>query len=383
MQSRKRALVEDFASYRRDQLASGRFSFFRGKARFLDSHTLEVTQTETAQVIHLRARTSLIATGSRIEIAHFEGLAETACLDSDTMLSSESIPSSIVVLGGGAIALEAATFYSGLGSKVTLLQRSNQVLTDMDQDVSDAVQSGLAKQGVQIQTNVHLQRFETEGQLKHVHFEQLGHSQSVAAQEILYALGRRPMLEGLGIEEAGVDLLDGRCSVKTTQQTSQPHIFAAGDVCGPHEVVHIAIQQGELAARNAHSLLRNPETSLEHIDYRLKLFAVFSNPGVATVGLSEKEAAKLKIPTRSASYPFGDHGKSMLEGHTDGFVKLTVHEESREILGGAVVGPEASELIHEIVVAMAFRATAGALAQIPHYHPTLSEIWTYPAEELA
>jgi pyruvate/2-oxoglutarate dehydrogenase complex dihydrolipoamide dehydrogenase (E3) component len=148
--------------------------------------------------------------------------------------------------------------------------------------------------------------------------------------------------------------------------------------------VHIAIQQGEIAARNA-SRLQGGESSeaLEHMDYRLKLFGVFTHPQVAMVGLTEREAADAGIPFVEAKYPFNDHGKSMVMGEMHGFVKLIAHKETREILGAAVVGPEAVELIHEVVVAMRFRATAGQLATVPHYHPTLSEIWTYPAEALA
>lgn len=119
------------------------------------------------------------------------------------------------------------------------------------------------------------------------------------------------------------------------------------------------------------------------MDYRLRLFAVFTQPQLAFVGLTEREAQEQNIPIRSASYPFADHGKSLVRGEPEGFVKLIAHDQTREILGGAVVGPEGAELIHEIVVAMYFRASASQLATVPHYHPTLSEIWTYPAEELA
>jgi pyruvate/2-oxoglutarate dehydrogenase complex dihydrolipoamide dehydrogenase (E3) component len=168
-----------------------------------------------------------------------------------------------------------------------------------------------------------------------------------------------------------------------SQQSQVGHIFAAGDVCGPHQIVHIAVQQGELAARNAARLLGRQKGEMEKMDYTLKLFAVFSHPEVATVGLTEREATLLRYDFLAAKYAFSDHGKSMVRGETHGFVKLIAAKDTRRILGAACVGPEASELIHEIVVAMNFGATAGALARVPHYHPTLSEIWTYPAEELA
>jgi pyruvate/2-oxoglutarate dehydrogenase complex dihydrolipoamide dehydrogenase (E3) component len=147
--------------------------------------------------------------------------------------------------------------------------------------------------------------------------------------------------------------------------------------------VHVAIQQGEIAARNAARLIRGSAEPLERMDYALKLFAVFTQPEVAAVGRTEWEAADDECDVLVSRYPFIDHGKSLVRGETDGFVKLIVERESRKILGASVIGPDASELIHEIAVAMHFRATAGDLARVPHYHPTLSEIWTYPAEELA
>ena len=119
------------------------------------------------------------------------------------------------------------------------------------------------------------------------------------------------------------------------------------------------------------------------IDYRLKMFIMFPEPQIAMVGITEREAAEQGLEVRVARHPFHDHGKSIIRGEVEGFVKLIVDAKNGEIVGGAVIGPEASELIHEITVAMHFHSTAATLASIPHYHPTLSEIWTYPAEELA
>ncbi len=147
--------------------------------------------------------------------------------------------------------------------------------------------------------------------------------------------------------------------------------------------MHIAIQQGEIAARNAALLLQNKSSSLETADYRLKLYVVFTDPEVAVVGLNEEECEARHIPFLAAQYPFGDHGKSLVMGEPEGFVKLVAHADTGEIIGGGVAGPHASDLIHEVVVAMAARLTARQFAAIPHYHPTLSEIWTYPAEEIA
>ncbi len=165
-------------------------------------------------------------------------------------------------------------------------------------------------------------------------------------------------------------------------QTTQSHIFSAGDVCSVLDVVHVAVQQGEIAARNAHRLI-NHQPLTEEIDYRLLMFGVFSHPQVAVVGANEEQLTKKGVPFVKASYPFNDHGKSMVMGEMLGFVKMLAHKETGEILGACCVGPHASELIHEVVVAMNFHSTVQQFITIPHYHPTLSEIWTYPAEECA
>ena len=184
--------------------------------------------------------------------------------------------------------------------------------------------------------------------------------------------------ERLELEKAGVQTQWGRIITDERMRTSVSHIYAAGDCTGPYEIVHIAVQQGEVAAHN----IANPAEP-RRIDYRLRTAVVFTEPQIATVGLTETEARKRGVAYRAASYPFNDHGKSLIMEAKDGFVKLLADPKSGEILGGTCVGPMGGELIHEIVTAMAKRMTVRELAATPHYHPTLAEIWTYPAEELA
>jgi pyruvate/2-oxoglutarate dehydrogenase complex dihydrolipoamide dehydrogenase (E3) component len=218
-----------------------------------------------------------------------------------------------------------------------------------------------------------------QGKLKTVSFEQNEKVVSVAAEEILFALGRVPNTAALNLENAGVKTEpSGRVITNARMQTSAPHIFAAGDCTGPHEIVHLAIQQGETAVHN----IVKPK-SPRRMDYRLLISVVFTEPQVATVGLTEKEAKAHGIKFLAGSYPFNDHGKSLIMEAKDGFVKLLANPKTGEILGGECVGPSGGELIHEIVTVMAKRMTVRELAAMPHYHPTLAEIWTYPAEELA
>jgi len=199
------------------------------------------------------------------------------------------------------------------------------------------------------------------------------------AEEIFNGLGRSPNTGSLDLAAAGVETLpSGHVKTNAAMQTTAKHIYAAGDCAGPHEIVHIAIQQGEIAA---HNILRPDKP--RKIDYRVISSIAFTDPQAAMVGLSEREAEQQGIPFLAESYPFNDHGKSMIMEALDGFVKLIAHRETGEIIGGACIGPFGGDLLHEIIVAMQARMTVHQLAETPHYHPTLAEIWTYPAEELA
>jgi pyruvate/2-oxoglutarate dehydrogenase complex dihydrolipoamide dehydrogenase (E3) component len=377
---RKRRLIGEFADYRAGQLQDGRFALLRGTAAFAGPHELTVTLRETREVMTVRTKSTLLATGSVIAWPEVPGLREIGAWTSDTALDAEEVPNSFVVLGGGAIALEMAHYLEGIGRRITVIQRSRDLLRGMDPDVAAVVQQSFAER-MTVYTGTALVRVERTPGGKRVVFSRDGVEQSAEAAEVLMALGRRAAVDGLELSAAGVEWAGGKLRVSRTMQTSVPHIFAAGDVCGEAEVVHIAIQQGEMAARNAAKVLRG-EDGLETMDYRLKLFGVFTQPQAAAVGMNEAEAKASGRPWKAASHPFHDHGKSRVMNEMEGFVKMIADTATGEILGASVVGPEAVELIHEVAVAMHFRSTVAEFTRIPFYHPTLSEIWTYPAEEL-
>ncbi len=383
IRDRKRMLIDDFAGYRRGQLEDGRFTLLRGRAGFVDAHTLRVEPRDGAVAFELRGRSFCLATGSVANLPPLPGLAEAGFWTSDDILDAADLPESFLVFGGGAIALEMAHYLEAMDRRVTILQRGSQFLSGVDPECGEAVVQAFTARGIDCRLGAQVRRVgRSEHGCKWAEFEQGGELHRVEAAEILVALGRRPATDGLGLEAAGVALDGAKVRVTPTMQTSQAHIFAAGDLCSPLDVVHIAIQQGEVAARNAVRLLRG-EAVEEAVDYRLRLFGVFSHPQVAAVGASEAALREAGVPYVAASYPFADHGKSMCMGETEGFVKMLAHRETGEILGACVAGPHATELIHEVVVAMHHRATVQDFLTIPHYHPTLSEIWTYPAEECA
>ena len=371
--ARKDAVIKDFSSYRADQLSGGKFEFIRSSARFVDAHTVALESGES-----LTAKSFVLSTGSIVGPSPIPQLADLGYLNSDEALTLRELPKSIVILGGGAIAVEFAQLFARFDVEVTIIQRSEQLMKEFDADAAAAIEEAFRREGIKVYTNTQLVDARRESNLKVVSFLHNGQKTDVAAEEILFALGRTPNTKGLQLDRAGVLTDKDRIITNDRMQTNIPHIYAAGDCTGPHEIVHIAIQQGEIAAHNIAS-----HTAPRVIDYRLLVSVVFTDPQVASVGLSEKAAKASGVPYLAASYPFNDHGKSIIMGIREGFVKLLADPKSGEILGGTCVGPGGGDLIHEIVVAMAKRMTVHELAATPHYHPTLAEIWTYPAEELA
>jgi pyruvate/2-oxoglutarate dehydrogenase complex dihydrolipoamide dehydrogenase (E3) component len=370
---RKHRLIREFADYRIEQLKNPRFTLIEDRATFVSPNEIEVGGKR------LTAKSFIIATGSVIDQVPVPGLEETGYLTSDDVLELKDQPESMIVLGAGAVAMELAQFYQRIGTQVTLIQRSPHILSSTDEDLARPVETRLREEGMILFTCTQLQQVSTDGNQKTVRFTHEGKEKSVSAACILDALGRRPNIDGLNLDAAGVEMGEWGIGVNCAMQTSQPHIFAVGDVNGLHEVVHIAIQQGEVAGWNATHLDQTPR----EVDERLTTTVVFTDPPVANVGLTEKDCKNKKIEYLAASYPFNDHGKSLCLGETHGHVKLLCDPNNGEILGGHITGPEAGELIHQLIAVMYFKGTVNDLLTMPHYHPTLSEILTYPAEELA
>ncbi len=371
--ARKNAMIEDFASYRREQLQSGKFELIRCLASFKDPNTLALENGKS-----VTARNILISTGSTVGPLPIRALETASPWTSDDVLKLNRLPESIIVLGGGPVALELAQFFLRFGVKTTVIQRSPHILKPFDTDMVIPLEESLRKEGMQIYTDTQLVDGGIKGGRKFITFNQDGKEHTVYAEAVLHSLGRQPNTHGLDLDKAGLDNGPGHIQTNLQMQTKIPHIYAAGDCTGPHEIVHIAIQQGEIAAHN----ILNP-SSMKSMDYRVLVSVVFTDPQVAMVGMSEKEAKAAGKTVVTADYPFNDHGKSMIMEALHGNVKLIADAKSGELLGGACTGPMAGDLIHEVAVAIHQRMTAEAFASVPHYHPTLAEIWTYPAEEIA
>ncbi len=341
-----------------------------GKARFLSKSELQIGRTRYG------CERFLIATGSREVIPPIPGLKEAGYLTSDTALEMKSLPASMAIIGGGVEGVEFGQFFNRMGVKVTLLQRSERILSHEDEDVSEALADVLRKDGMEIRTGVHEMKIERVRSRRRIYFEEKGKVGKLEAGMILMATGRTGHIDGLHLEAAGVETHDLGIRVNDFLQTSNPNIYAAGDVTGIDQIVNIATYQGDIAGTNL--MQGRPKRA----DYRVVPRAVFSDPEFARVGLSERDARERGIAVRVGKFPFSDLGKAIVTDRTEGFIKVLVDPKSGEILGAEILGAEASNLIHQAVVAMHFRSTLEEYARINHIHPAMAEIMLYLADEM-
>lgn len=369
--ARKERLVKEFADYRQEQLKSERFTLFRANARFTGPHAVEL---EDGRV--LTADKFLIASGSVVQFPDISGLTPDRVLTSDDVLRlGADVPESVTVLGGGVIACELAQFLRRIGVRVTQIQRSPRLLKEQSQSAADCIAAAFRREGIDLYLGTHLRWVCADGT---VHFEHQGRDHTVRSDKIFNALGRVPNTSRLNLEAAQVKTrANGQITVNSFQQSSNPSIYAAGDCTGPHEIVHVAILQGECSAAHAFGAPAEP------VSYRDLNLITFTDPQIARVGPPQDELDSRRDELVSAEFPFNDHGKALVMEAVHGYVSITAERDGGRIVAAECVGKDASELIHSMAVAVTLKATARQLLKVHWYHPTLSEIWTYPLEDVA
>lgn len=369
---RKLSTINEFASYRQEQLEGDRFSLFNNQASFIDPKTIRLDDGTELSADYL-----MVATGSVVAVPPIQGLRDVPFWTSDDILDLDFVPDKIIVLGGGIVACELAQFLRRIGSEVVQIQRSPHILKEVSPQATSVIEEQFRAEGIELYTDTHLTNvMHDQGQFR-VEFTHKDHTVVAEAPYLLNALGRKPATEGLNLEAAGVETRsNGHIQCNEHQQSSTPVIYACGDVAGPHEIVHIAILQGELAARHASSRHSEP------INYDTLLSVTFTDPQVGLVGLSEEQIKARGIDYLSADYPFDDHGKSILMEANAGYVKVLAERATGQILGAECISKDGGELIHTMAVAISLKASASDLLKVHWYHPTLSEIWTYPLENI-
>ncbi len=338
-----------------------------GTAKITSANTVEVTTADGKKESIQATKGIVIATGATpIQIPGFE-------LDGDVVISAREAvslrktPKSMVLIGGGVIGLELGMVYQKLGTKVTVVELTDQLLPGVDTDLVQVVQKRLEKAGAEVLTKTKAVKCTVKGKKATVTVEVGGKQREIECDNVLVAVGFRPNSKNLGLESAGVKLDDrGHVQVNELLRTNVPTIYAIGDVCGGPYLAHKASKEGEIAAEviAGHKSAR---------DWRVMPAAIFTDPEIATAGLSERDAKAKGKKIKVGKFPFSVSGRAMAVSETDGFVKVIIDADNNEVLGVGIVGYEASDLISEAALAIEMCAFAEDVALTVHPHPTLGE----------
>ncbi len=331
-----------------------------GEATFISPFEIQVGDKV------LSGKYFLIATGATALVPPVPGLSDTSFLTSTTMFEQERLPASLVIIGGRFIALELAQMMQRLGSRVTVLQRSERILPAEDADLTDALAGYLADEGITILTGVQLQQVFGNGTVC-IDFKRGGEQRRVEAEQLLVAAGRRADTSGLGLEQIGVEL-NKDSSIKTDEhcRTTVSHIYAAGDVCGNPAFVYTAAYEGKLAVDNAFGESRTR-------DFTILPYVVFTDPQVARVGLNEQMAREQGLEVDVAKLALDNVPRALAARDTRGFIKLLRKKGEDLLLGASILAPEGSELLMEVALAMQYGITVHGVAEMLHPYLTLGE----------
>jgi len=322
-------------------------TFIPGRARFQADGSVLVGDKI------IRARKYMITTGARPRMLPIPGAAEAGVLNSTTLMDLPQLPKSLIVLGGRAVALELGQAMARFGVQVVILQRSPRILPEHEEEISRALRESLQEEGVGVVTGVQVERIEREGEERVVSVRVNGSPQVYRAEQVLMALGRQPNTDGMGLAEVGVELNEsGAIVVDGQMRTSHPDIYASGDCTTNPEFVYVAAAGGGIAAENA---LNGAGRVL---DLSAMPAVIFTDPAVATVGLTEAQAKAQGYEVQTSLLPMSYVPRALAARDTRGLIKLVVDASTDQLLGAHILAPEAGEMIQTAVMALRFGATA-------------------------
>ena len=364
MQTWKGEVVSKLTGGVKILLKSNGCDYRTGVARLVSRNTVELT--EATGKVTIQADNIVIATGSRpIEIPGFK-FDGNRIVDSTGALAFDAVPERFVVIGGGYIGIEIGTLYAKLGSKVTVVEALPAILPGNDPDIVQVVARKLKKLGVEVMTGAKAKSWSEKGGRAAVVLDVDGKDVTLDADKVLVAVGRRPNAEGLGLEEVGVKVERGFVTVDKRMRTNVPGIYAIGDVAGQPMLAHKASKEAEIVA----------EVIAGHkaeFDVRCIPAVIFSDPEVASAGITADEAKQRGRDVKVGKFPFSVLGRAIANADTDGFVKVVIDAGTKEVLGIHVVGNGASDVIAEAALAIEMGALADDISLTIHAHPTLPE----------
>ena len=334
---------------------------YLGAAKFVGRDEIEIDG------VRLAFSKAIIATGARAADLTLPGFREAGYLTNETVFSLEKLPKSLLVIGGGPIGCELAQTFRRFGSEVTLISRGKRLLPRDDADAAEVLKRQFEREGIRLIFGAKLLRAGTENELKQIAFERGGGEEKLTAHEILLAVGRQPNLEGLNAEAAGVKTDKSGVIVNDMLRTTNPDIYAAGDICSPYQFTHAAEAMARVAIQNALFFGRKRVSNL------VIPWSTYTDPEVAHVGITDAEASKRGDEVVIFTKELADTDRAILDGETEGFIRLYMNRQDGKLLGATIVGTHAGESIGETVLAIQQGLKVGALSGVIHPYPTQAE----------
>jgi len=332
----------------------------RGEGQILSPHLVKVNDEEIA------TRKLIIATGSESTPLPVPGADLAGVLTTDGILELTELPESLVVIGGSHVGVEFASIFNALGTKVIIVKRRPLRLEPVDEEIGRRFGQTLPRQGIEVKIGAAVKAVEKKGAVLRVVWDTPEGEQRVEAQTVLMATGRAPYTNGLTLSELGIQTDRGAIKVNEYLETNIKDVYAIGDVLGRNMLAHVASYEGEVAVENALGRSRQA-------DYRAVPNCVFSHPEIAGVGITEEQARNGGIPYEVSKFPFAACGRAVTMGEMTGLVKMVCRADDGVVLGMHIMGPHASDLIAEGVLAIRLGLTAEDIVNTIHAHPTLSE----------
>jgi len=376
VQKRKQAIVDQLHQGVQQLMKKGKIDIYEGFGRILGPSifspmpgTISVEMNNGEENEMLIPKNVMIATGSRPRSLDGLDIDGEYILSSDEALELTKLPQSIMIVGGGVIGIEWASMLSDFGVDVTLIEYADRILPTEDKEISKEMNRLMTKKGVKIYTSTKVlpETLNKENGVT-IQAESKGEEKEFSAEKMLVSVGRKPNVEGIGLENTEIQIEEGYINTNKFYQTKESHIYAIGDVIGGLQLAHVASHEGIIAVE--HMAGKNPLP----MDHALISKCIYSSPEVASVGYTEDEAKEKGYNVKLGKFPFKAIGKALVYGESDGFVKLVVDKETDDILGVHMIGPHVTDMISEAGLAMVLDATPWEVSHTIHPHPTLSEV---------
>ncbi|MBI4858166.1 MAG: dihydrolipoyl dehydrogenase [Acetobacterium woodii] len=370
LQQRKTKIIKKLVSGVNGLLKNNTITKIMGTGTFLNDHQIKVLyndesdDTKAAMIIDFDF--AIIATGSKPVIPPVPGFDLEDVITSETALSLETVPESLGIIGGGVIGCEFASIYNTFGCKVTIIEMLPELIANMDRDIVKPLKEKLIKDGVEIFTSTKVESIQKTSEGLAVKTTSKSGENIVRVQKILLSVGRKPELDTLELDKAGIETERGAIRVNQKMQTNKHNIYAVGDCNGGVMLAHVASAEGIVAVETIMGIKSK-------IDFKTIPYCVYTKPELASVGLTESQARDLGYEVKVGNFPMAVNGKAMIMGETSGVVKYIADAVTGEILGLHMAGPRATDLIVEGALAIRLEATVEELITTIHAHPTVGE----------